>query len=64
MDLPVPCDLQGRVLEELFTRERVDRNTLQVGEPTAWRRPDGDQEPLSEDDSRILDKLKALGYIE
>jgi predicted AlkP superfamily phosphohydrolase/phosphomutase len=62
MDVPVPCDLEGHIVEELFTSERAAVRT-RVGDRTAAVAA-ADDAPLDEEDSGILEKLKALGYIE
>jgi predicted AlkP superfamily phosphohydrolase/phosphomutase len=64
MDLPIPADLQGRVVEEFYTPEFL------AGHPVAWgaKTTLGDAVVLPPDvpaeDLEVIEKMKALGYLE
>jgi predicted AlkP superfamily phosphohydrolase/phosphomutase len=64
--VPVPDDLDGRVLVEALDEEFLTRHpvTHQPGEE-AWMPTDAAEEGYSEDEARkIEEKLRGLGYIE
>jgi len=79
MDLPIPTDLEGRVIEDLFTPEflasRKPKRSVPVNQAldgasgehanngSSSRSIDG-PEGASEEDRDILEKMKALGYLE
>jgi len=73
LDLPIPEDLEGRVIQEIFTPAHLAATALKAGPRTAAmnnsngsrpdRSPSGEAEP-EEEDAQILSRLKALGYIE
>jgi arylsulfatase A-like enzyme len=63
MDLPIPSDIEGRILtdalDEEFTRDREPRFVQSYGDES---RPAG---PIdSELDRNILERLRSLGYIQ
>ena len=66
--LPVPSDMDGRVLTEIFSRGTVESRPVRVGEPLGYW-PDAsralyDEETISEEDEeQILARLRALGYL-
>lgn len=66
LGLPIPEDLEGRVLNEIFEPSFVNANPVRFGEPTL--KPHDlklIKEAESEEDSqKIMKRLKALGYIE
>ena len=54
--LPIPVEVDGQVLQEVFvTRREVQRIEVEVNEPVAW---DG------KESQEILDRLRALGYVD
>jgi predicted AlkP superfamily phosphohydrolase/phosphomutase len=71
MDLPVPEDYEGRVLVEAFTPEllasRPVRSAPRSAEPYP-EQPRSEPEPprdlTAEDENVIIERLKALGYME
>jgi predicted AlkP superfamily phosphohydrolase/phosphomutase len=68
MGLPVPTDMDGRVLTETFTSE-FKQQPVQNGAPTGfWTgdKPDNFQDTAmsEEDEAEIRERLEALGYIE
>ena len=67
MGLPVPGDMDGRVLTEMFEPAFVRATPLQqaeaeAGEPTAHRRPE--HELLPEERAEIEARLRSLGYLD
>ena len=58
MDAPTPADADGRVLFEAFAPELAATRALDVVEATVERADDS-----GERDSRVEDRLRALGYI-
>jgi hypothetical protein len=60
---PVPEDMDGRVLEELFEPAFITRNPIQV---RATELSDGGQSAqYTEEEAAVVEeRLKALGYIE
>jgi predicted AlkP superfamily phosphohydrolase/phosphomutase len=64
LEAPIPQNLAGRILEEIFETERLAGNSPQRSEPAlVMAAAAGDAEPAG-DDAVILDRLRALGYIE
>jgi len=63
MGLPVPGDLQGRVLKEMYTPEHTASHPVEWGEKTMLgQAPTSSTAP--EEDVEVLEKMKALGYLE
>jgi predicted AlkP superfamily phosphohydrolase/phosphomutase len=60
MGVPVPEDMDGRVLTEAF--EKTSKVTYQSPEKDSDFKPSGDYS--SEESKQIEDRLKAIGYIE
>jgi len=68
LGLPVPVDFEGRMPEGLFDPLFLQKHPYRTGEPT--KSPDAEasgsdktrMEP--EEEQKILDQLKALGYVE
>jgi hypothetical protein len=61
---PVPSDMDGKVLADMFTEERLRRHPVQHGEPggTVYRE---DQVELDEKETeKIKGRLQDLGYLE
>jgi predicted AlkP superfamily phosphohydrolase/phosphomutase len=64
LQAPIPANLDGRVLDSIFEGEYLAANAPPSSEPAlVMAAAAGDPEPGG-DDSAILEKLKALGYIE
>ncbi|MBV8847161.1 MAG: alkaline phosphatase family protein [Bryobacterales bacterium] len=64
MHLPVPADLQGRVVKELYTPQYMAEHPIVWGSkamlgPAPTLPPDAPEE-----DVEVLEKMKALGYLE
>ncbi len=70
LGLPVPCDFEGQVVQELFEPSYVRENPPQVGPatlpPHAAQAQDaaGDGQMDAEAEEQILNRLRALGYVE
>ena len=69
LGLPVPSDLDGRVISEAIVRgSTVDRPVSRSAPLGIWKGPEGyqqdDGELTSEDESHIRERLSALGYLE
>ena len=58
MNLPVPSDMNGRVLNEIFTNARA----VEYGGSAALERATGDGYSEQEEDE-VIERLKDLGYI-
>lgn len=63
MGLPVPVDLQGRIIDEMFTTAHLATHRKAQGGKTKAQAAAADVAVVDEDEE-ILEKMKALGYIE
>jgi hypothetical protein len=77
MDLEIPADLEGRVIEDLFTPEFLAARkpkyasassqakpvALHADEETTGRSINGAEGPV-EEDLDIMERMKVLGYLE
>jgi predicted AlkP superfamily phosphohydrolase/phosphomutase len=64
MGLDVPADLQGRVLEEIYTQEHLFAHRHTLGEETEAAEPVPVPAGVPDEDAEIIEKMKALGYLE
>jgi len=69
MNLPVPSDMDGRVLAESIKPEYMAQHPVKYGDPTERWPDDGNatfsDEVMSEEDEELIrDRLEALGYLE
>jgi predicted AlkP superfamily phosphohydrolase/phosphomutase len=64
MDLPIPQDLQGRVAKELYTPEYLAKHPVTWGDRTVTGEASVLPSDVPEEDVDVLEKMKALGYIE
>lgn len=69
MDLPVPSDMDGRVLTETLPPDVLESRPVRQGEPMGfWPKEDelvfGDEVMSDEDEAEIRKRLQALGYLE
>jgi hypothetical protein len=62
LGLPVPEDIPGRVLKEAFRRRYLDYNPMAMVRSYETQVLEEQEEP-PEADEELLDRLKALGYI-
>ena len=68
LDLPVPSDLDGRVISEAFVPGLMAARPVRQGEPLGiWNGPEDHQYEdggmSDEDESRLRERLAALGYL-
>ncbi len=64
MGLPVPDDMDGRVLSELFEEELLARNPVRQCHTTEPRQEAAPDDVYSADDAEaIYQRLKAIGYV-
>jgi predicted AlkP superfamily phosphohydrolase/phosphomutase len=69
MGLPVPSDIDGRVLTEILVPSALESRPVKQGEPTGfWPEEDDvlfcDEVVSGEDEEEIRKRLQALGYLE
>jgi len=62
MGLPVPSDMDGRVLTEAFDSEFLSAFPVQYSD-AATDRPAGEQQYSQEDEEEIKERLRGLGYV-
>ncbi len=61
---PIPPDMDGRVLEEMFTRVFLDAHPIQPGtEPARKASAPLDESFSPEEEAGVLDQLRRLGYV-
>jgi hypothetical protein len=69
MGLPVPSDMDGRVLTEILTADSLQARAVEVSAPLSYW-PDQAaaafvQEPVTDEGEELVrDRLRALGYVE
>jgi predicted AlkP superfamily phosphohydrolase/phosphomutase len=61
---PIPMDVDGRVLTDIFTEDHLNRHPIQYSQPPdiQWKTPTAELD--SEETSKIEERLRGLGYIE
>ena len=67
LGLPVPQDFEGRVRDQMFTDEMFDENPVLFGPPTqpvANARGAASSGATEAERAKILEQLRALGYLE
>lgn len=69
MDLPIPSDIDGRVLNGIFDAEYIERHPITYGEPLGlWPSEEGavfnDEITSEEDEEQIRERLRGLGYLD
>jgi hypothetical protein len=64
MGLDIPADLQGRVIEEMYTPEHLLSNQRSLGDQTEASEPVPVPPGVPDEDAEIIEKMKALGYLE
>ena len=65
MGLPIPKDMDGRVLKEAFLPRYLKENPIQFEEASGAEGPNTIFEGYSKEESeKIAERLKNLGYIE
>ncbi len=65
LDLPIPEDLEGHVISEIFESSLLRTNPVRMGEPTLPPEPFPQHpEEDTQEQAEIMTRLKALGYME
>jgi predicted AlkP superfamily phosphohydrolase/phosphomutase len=64
MGEPLPDDLDGRVLEDIFEQEFLDTNPVQYESASRLRTSIGEDVYTQEDAETVRERLAGLGYIE
>jgi predicted AlkP superfamily phosphohydrolase/phosphomutase len=64
MGLPIPDDMDGRILVELFEEEFLSSNIAVMAPASQAALPDLGHGERPEDDDTILERLRGLGYID
>ena len=66
LDLPVPADFEGEVPRHLLTSDEWARHPLRAGEAAhaVDRDPSADDGPSDAEREKILEQMRALGYLE
>jgi predicted AlkP superfamily phosphohydrolase/phosphomutase len=59
----IPSDMDGRVLEEIFTSEYMDANPVRITDPIAFAEHDGGQTMTDEESEEIRERLRGWGYL-
>ncbi|MHC4806641.1 MAG: alkaline phosphatase family protein [Planctomycetota bacterium] len=64
MGLPIPEDMDGRVLLDVFEKEYTDSHPVRYTKPSGEDRPQGEPGTYSEEEARSIEKrLQDLGYL-
>jgi predicted AlkP superfamily phosphohydrolase/phosphomutase len=63
MGLPVPSDMDGRVLEDAFAEGFMDAYPLRVADVQGGERSSGEASYTEEGEKEILERLRGLGYM-
>lgn len=62
--LPIPSDMDGRYLQEIYREDHVKNNPVQYREPFDTA-PGADRDVYSQEDiAKVQERLKGLGYLE
>ena len=65
LGLPVPCDLEGRFPEELYDPDLLATAPPELGPPTRARvESNAGEAARTAGEAQVVDRLKALGYLE
>jgi len=71
LGLPIPQDLEGRVPGDIFTARQMGRRPLEIGPPTLAPDPFPERRVSRKDaaleaeaEAEIMERLRALGYVE
>jgi hypothetical protein len=60
MDLPIPNDCDGQVIEKIFTTDYLRNNQLRFTDAIGFDVANSEE---NEDDAKIIERLKGLGYL-
>jgi predicted AlkP superfamily phosphohydrolase/phosphomutase len=64
LDVPVPRDLEEPVCTDLFRPEYLHAHPVRIGDAVTASASDGEGWRSEEDEAKIADHLRALGYLE
>ncbi|MEM7199503.1 MAG: alkaline phosphatase family protein [Planctomycetota bacterium] len=68
LGMPIPSDMEGKVMTDAFTEEHLSKTPIETGPPTHADRDDAgtaaDVAEEEEDEDVIFERLRALGYVE
>ena len=64
LGLPIPLDFEGSVIEDVFDRAYLKDNPVRMGTRTESLDSDDEEESDPEGNEMILERLRALGYVE
>ncbi|MCK4597442.1 hypothetical protein KAU04_05355, partial [bacterium] len=64
MGLPVPDDMDGKVLREIFSEELLQRNPVEYVKADLDQEGDQEETYSEEESQKIKERLRSLGYIE
>lgn len=67
LGLPVPDDMAGRVPTEIFELEEIELRPPRrapAGQPEPRTVPDGDLTLEPDEEANLMQRLRALGYVE
>jgi len=64
MQQPIPSDVDGRVLSEIFEPEVLSACQPRFTEPVEWGEGDRPQGYTEEDERQVCDRLRGLGYLD
>jgi hypothetical protein len=64
LGLPVEDYMDGRVMEDCFTKEYRAANPVQVREDYIHLKPRVAGDAIEDDDEKLIETMKALGYME
>lgn len=63
-DHPIPGDMDGKVLTDIFTEDQLRHYPVQQGEPSSVRAQEAEAVLDAEEARKIEERLRGLGYIE
>jgi predicted AlkP superfamily phosphohydrolase/phosphomutase len=65
LGVPIPRDMDGKVLTNIFREEFLNENPIEYSEPLPVSKSLSEEEPYSEEDKENIKKtLKGLGYLD
>jgi hypothetical protein len=68
LGLPIPADFEGRLPAEIFEASYLAQNSPQAGEPTqppdSYALKQAKHEVSADEEQKVFERLKALGYLE
>ncbi len=64
MGMPIPEDVDGKVLQHMFTGEFVHRHPIRFAERTTSSERASAGETVAAEEEEVLDRLRGLGYLD